>query len=105
MGIVKIIFASSLSKAIKFEVTYLNRSISEVDPPTKIGTMNVTVKRSWVELSHNKYLVYATVETVAHGDINKPVTSSNRNLSNATKGKKQDSDHWFNATKGWRWTK
>ena len=68
-------------------MAYLNRSISEVDSPTKVCAVNVTIKRSWVELSHNKYLVYATVETVAHGDINKPVTSSDRNLSNATKGK------------------
>lgn len=56
--------------------------------------MNVTIKRGRVELRHDEYLVDATVEAVAHGNIDEPVTSSNRNLSNATKGKEQDS--------GWR---
>ena len=39
MGIMIRIFASPLTKSIKFEATYVNRSISEVDFATKIGTM------------------------------------------------------------------
>lgn len=70
-------------------MNYLNRSISEVDSSTKVCAMNVTIQRSGVELSHDEYLIYAAVETVAHGDIDKSVTTSNRNLY-ATKGKKQD---------------
>lgn len=86
---------SLLTKPIKFEATYLNRSTSEVDSPTKIGVVNTMVKRIWVEMSHNEYLVYATIQTAVHGGINKPVTSFNTDLIYTTKGKKQDSDHWF----------
>jgi hypothetical protein len=75
----------------ELEVNYLNRSISEIDPPAEVRAVNVTIKRCRVELSHHEYLVYATVEAVAHGNIDKPVTSSNRNLRDATKGKEQDS--------------
>ena len=73
------------------EVNYLNRSISEIDAPAEVRAVDVTIKRCRVELSHDEYLVYATVEAVAHRNIDEPVTSSNRNLSNATKGKEQDS--------------
>jgi hypothetical protein len=71
-------------------VNYLNRSISEIDTPAEICAVNVTIKRGRVELGHHEYLVYATVEAVAHWNVDKPVTSSNRNLRNATKGKEQD---------------
>ena len=49
--------------------------------------MNMAVKRSRVELGHHEYLIYAAIEAVAHRDINKPVTSSKRDLSNATRTK------------------
>jgi hypothetical protein len=50
--------------------------------------MNMAVKRSRIELTHHKYLIYTTVEAVTHRDIDKPVTSSNRNLSSAPDKKK-----------------
>jgi hypothetical protein len=62
------------------EVNHLYRSISKVDPAFKVCTMNMAVKRSRIELTHHKYLIYTTVEAVTHRDINKPVTSSNRYL-------------------------
>jgi hypothetical protein len=71
------------------KVNYLYRSISKGDPASKVCTMNMAIQRSRVELSHHKYLIYTTVEAVAHRDINKPVTSSNRDLSNATRTKKE----------------
>lgn len=49
--------------------------------------MNMAIKRSRIELSHHRYLIYATIEAVAHREINKPITSSNRNLSNTTRTK------------------
>jgi hypothetical protein len=70
-------------------MNYLNGSVGEVDSSTEVCAVNVTIQRSRVELSHDKYLIYATVETVAHGDVDESVTTSNRNLD-ATKGKKQD---------------
>ena len=72
-------------------MNYLNRSIGEIDAPTEVRAVDVTIKRGRVELSHNEYLVDATVEAVAHRNIDEPVTSSNRNLRDATKGKEQDS--------------
>jgi len=44
----------------------------------------VTVERCRVELGQYKYLVEATVDAVAHWDVYKPVTSSNRNLQKQT---------------------
>lgn len=38
----------------------------------------------------NQKVTTGEIEEIAHGDIDKSVTPSNRNLSNATKGKKQD---------------
>ena len=71
----------------KREINYLYRSISKGDPASKVCTMNMAVKRSRVELSHHKYLIYTAIEAVAHRDINKPMTSSKRDLSNATRTK------------------
>lgn len=64
------------------EVNYLHRPISKVDPPTKVCMMDMAIKRSRIELSHHKYFIYSAIEAIAHRDVNKPVTSSNRNLSN-----------------------
>ena len=72
---------------IRNEINYLYRSISEGDPTSKVCMMNMAVKRSRVELGHHEYLIYAAIEAVAHRDINKPVTSSKRDLSNATRTK------------------
>jgi ribosomal protein L9 len=78
----------------KDEVNYLYRSISKVDLASKVCTMNMAVKRSRIELSHHKYLVYTTVEAVTHRDIDKPVTSSNRNLSSAPNKKIRYQNIW-----------
>lgn len=59
---------------------YLHETISEVDTITMISPVNVTIKGGRIELGQYKYLVYSAVYAVAHRNINKPVTSSYRNL-------------------------
>lgn len=59
---------------------YLHKTIPKVDPISEIRTSNVTIQWGWIELSQNKYPVYAAVYAVAHWDVNKPIASSNWNL-------------------------
>jgi len=64
--------------------TYLHTSIAKVDSISEVGAGDVTVEGCRVELSQHKYFVEATVDAVAHWDVYKPVTSSNRNLQKHT---------------------
>lgn len=82
--------------------TYLHTSIAEVDSISKIGAGDVTVEGCRVELGQNKYFVEATVDAVAHWDVYKPVTSSDRNLQKHTlsshlnmKVELQESDEFY----------
>lgn len=58
----------------------LNESITKVETISGIGSRDVTIEGSRIELCKNKDLVDATVDTVAHGDIDQPIASSNWNL-------------------------
>jgi len=64
--------------------TYLHTSIAKVDSISEIGAGDVTVEGCRVELGQYKYFVEATVYAVAHWDVYKLVTSSNRNLQKHT---------------------
>lgn len=73
----------------KIKATYLNKSITKVDPiSTIIGSGKMTVERLRVELGEDKNFVYTTINAVAHRNINKPVTPSNWHLGTRKKKKK-----------------
>lgn len=52
---------------------YLHKSISKVDPIPKISAGKMAIERGRVELGQHEDLVDATVETIAHRDVYKPV--------------------------------
>nr|GMC83406.1 hypothetical protein Iba_chr04cCG1770 [Ipomoea batatas] len=54
----------------------LNKSISEAHTIAKVGTGNVTVKRSRIELGQHKDLVNPAVDAVAHWNVDQPIASS-----------------------------
>lgn len=90
--------------------TYLHISIPKVDAISKIGASDVTVQGCWVELGQHKYFVNSTVDAVAHGDVYKPVASTNRDLKNVFSSiihnmelTSFDSSFLFSKTSLWTW--
>lgn len=60
--------------------SYLDKTVPEIDPISKVGPGNMTVERSRVELCQHKDLVYAAIDAIAHRNINQTVTSSHCDL-------------------------
>ena len=61
---------------------YLYETIPKVDSITEVVSLcQVAVQWLRVKLSQDVYFVDAAVDTVAHGYINKPVSSANRHLA------------------------
>ena len=75
-----------LEAKFKSKEVYLNKTIAKADAAPMIGMANVTIKGLRIELCHDEYLVDATVDTVAHRNIDELVATTNRNLHNTKSG-------------------
>lgn len=59
---------------------YLHKTITEVDLAEVVSSGKVTVEGSGVELGEDEHFVDSTVDAVAHGHIDQPVSPSNWHL-------------------------
>lgn len=75
-----------LGAKFKNKEIYLNKSIPKADATSMICMANVTIKGLRIKLCHDEYLVDATVDTVAHRNIDELIATTNWNLHGAKSG-------------------
>ena len=61
-------------------LSYLYKTITEVDLAEVVSSGKVTIQGRGVELRQDEHFIESTVDTIAHRHIDQPVRPSNRHL-------------------------